>query len=79
MAKGFTIETIKRIYDDGSGEFVQICTDADSLDLVEIRQYDDKGKICGDGQARITMTVPLAEKVLEAFQQYMAGVKKEEQ
>jgi hypothetical protein len=79
MADKFTIESLKRIYHDDSGEYVQISPDADGFDCVEIRQYDSKGEICGGGKARITMPPDMAEKVVVALQDYLADLKKEKE
>jgi hypothetical protein len=79
MAKGYTIESIKRVYDDDCGEYVQVSPDADGLNCVEIRQYNSKGNICGDGQARITMAPAMAEKLAEALQAYLDDLKKEQE
>jgi hypothetical protein len=79
MAKGYTIESLKRVYDDGSGDYVQISPDADGLDCVDIRQYNSKGEIYANGQARITMSQEMAEKLSLALQAYLAETKREQE
>ena len=47
--KGFSAEIVHKIYDDSTGEHIEVCPDADSGDLIDIRQIEG-GKIV----ARIT-------------------------
>ena len=43
--KGFSMETKHEIWDDDHGSCVEVGPDRDGLDLVEIRQKDETGKI----------------------------------
>ncbi|MBA3015241.1 MAG: hypothetical protein FP815_09855 [Desulfobulbaceae bacterium] len=63
MAHDYEIETIKRIYTNGTGEYIHIGPDAEGLDLLDIRQYDDTGKCT----ARITMSKEQAKLVKQAL------------
>ena len=40
MNKGFSLETIRRVYDDSTGEHIEVGPDADTGDLLEIRQVE---------------------------------------
>lgn len=35
----FSLETVVRVYDDTSGDYLEIGPDMDALDLIEIRAY----------------------------------------
>lgn len=70
MARGYTLEKEFKVYDDDSGEFVSVTTDADSLDLVELRQGNQAGMII----ARITLTVEAARLFHSAFGAYLDGL-----
>lgn len=41
----FTTEIVHKVYDDSTGEHIAVCPDADTGDLLDIRQVDAKGKI----------------------------------
>ena len=51
MAK-FSIESLKRIYNDDTGEYIEVRPDGDSLGLIEIASYDSNG----EQEARLTMS-----------------------
>lgn len=38
----FSKETLHRVYDDTTGDYLEIGPDADALDLIEIRAYTSK-------------------------------------
>lgn len=59
----FSSEITIEIWNDESGEKVTVGPDRDGLDLLEIRSYDDKGKIEG----RLTFPKEQAELVGEAL------------
>jgi hypothetical protein len=67
------MERLIRIYDDDCGDFVQISPDADSLDLVEFRQYSSKEEIL----ARITMPLEAAKLFSLALIEYVQIMDKE--
>jgi len=41
----YSVETVYRIYNDKSGEYIEVGPDADGIDLVEVRCYTDDGKV----------------------------------
>lgn len=47
-----TLEKCYKIYDNETGESVQVCDDADCGDLTDVRYVDETGKI----GARITLS-----------------------
>ncbi len=57
----FSTEMELKVYNDGTGDYVQVGIDADSLDLVEIRRVE-----LGKERGRIVM------EPTEAFQVYAA-------
>jgi hypothetical protein len=59
---GYSSETIIKVHDDETGEYVYVGPDADSLDFVELRAVDSDGKIYPG--ARITM--PPVQAILVA-------------
>ena len=60
----FTTETLLRIYDDETGEYIQIAPDGDSLGLVEITCSEVK-------DLRLTMHPIQARQVSEAIIKFM--------
>lgn len=66
----FSTETIVRIYDDTSGECVEVGPDSDIGELVEIRQRQQNGEIYKG--ARITMepeqALELARAILRLYE-----------
>lgn len=64
----FSVEEQIRVFDDRDGCFISVGTDADGLDLVEIRQCDEKYNI----QARITMSIEQARLVSGALAKYLS-------
>ena len=59
----FTEEIVHQIWDDKTGERVEVGPDADSIGLIEIRQVDSTGKIV----ERITINPEIAEMVARAI------------
>ena len=49
----FTTEMPLVVWNDGTGARIEVGPDRDGLDLIEIRQYDEQGKI----GSRLTITV----------------------
>jgi hypothetical protein len=66
---GYTAEKNIRVYNDDDGDYVYVGPDGDSLDLVEIRYVDPKGKI-GD---RIIITKEQALIVARAILDLYCG------
>ena len=60
---GYSKEMLFKIYNDDTGERIEVGMDGDGLDLIEIRQYTDNNKIA----SRITMTPEQAKLVSEAI------------
>jgi hypothetical protein len=50
--KGFSTEIVHKVYNDDTGEFIEVGPDADGTDLIEIRCVDANGNIgnrlCGE-------------------------------
>lgn len=55
----FTVEDIVRIYNDTTGEYIQISEDPDGLDMVELSW--------GDGEKRVDRLPPILFEHFEAF------------
>jgi hypothetical protein len=66
MAQQYSIERHIRIYDDASGEYLEVAPDADGLDLVELRSVTGKDEIA----ERVVMTRQQAELVANALVEY---------
>jgi hypothetical protein len=49
---GFTVETVVQVWNDKTGDRVDVCPDCDALGLVEVRQVHGDGRI----SSRVTMT-----------------------
>lgn len=65
----YSLEMKMQIWDDNSGEVIEIGEDADALGLLEIKQKDQNGKIL----ARISMdesAAPLAIKAIETWMKW---------
>lgn len=67
----YSIERLVRVCDDNHGTYIQISPDADGLDMVDIRSYDEKGEIESKGAARISMPLEQAILVSEALSNYL--------
>ncbi len=63
----YSLETVKQIWNDKTGERIDITSDADALDLVEIREISKEGKI----EARITMEKEAAVLLIQALKEYL--------
>lgn len=59
----YTMELVRKIWNDKSGESLEVGPDSDGLDLVEVRSRDDQGKI----QNRFAMTPEMAKLVSDAI------------
>jgi hypothetical protein len=66
---GFSLETVQEVWDDSTGERVEIGPDRDGLDLIEIRYRNPEGKI----GARISMTKEQAALVGKALMRALGG------
>ena len=64
----YSIETVIQIWNDKTGERVEVGPDRDGLDLVQIRSYADNGTLERD----ITFTQEQAKLVAEAIQLIVA-------
>lgn len=67
----FSLETVKRVYDDTSGDYLEIGPDMDALDLIEIRAYafprqDSKPVII----QRITIHPDSLDLIIQALQSF---------
>ena len=62
-ADTYSVETVRKVYDDSCGEHIYIGPDADGFDLIELRYVDSKGVI----GSRISMPKALALLVAEAI------------
>jgi len=60
---GYTKERMYQVWDDKHGDRIEVGPDRDGLDLLEIRQYGDDGKLT----ASVTMTKERALLVAEAI------------
>jgi len=59
----YTLENVDRIWDDDTGECIEVGPDNDGLDLLEIRSYTKDKKLCGS----ITFTLDQAKLVATAL------------
>lgn len=62
-SRSYTSEIVRKVYDDQHGNHIYIGPDADGLDLVEVREVDDKNVILG----RFVMNPIQAKMVGEAL------------
>ena len=67
----YSLETIKRIYDDTTGDYLEIGPDSDALDLVEIRAVHTNPL---DNRPEITQRIVIhpdsLDLVIEALQHF---------
>ena len=61
----FSVETVRKVYDDSCGDHIYVGPDADCLGLVELRYVDSKGVIANG--SRISMPKTQALLVAEAI------------
>jgi hypothetical protein len=66
----YTVETVIQVWDDSTGERIEVGPDRDGLELIEIRYVTDDGKI----SSGITMTPEQALLVADAVKK-LCGVK----
>jgi hypothetical protein len=64
MSDTFSLEKVYEVWNDKHGSKTEVGPDRDSLNLIEIRDYDTKNKI----QGRIVMQKNQAILVVEALQ-----------
>lgn len=69
----FKLELLFEIWNDKTGECVQVGLDRDGLDIVEIRQMDVKGAIA----ERLSFMPDQALLIAEAIQKTVANIKKD--
>ncbi len=62
----YTLETLHRIYNDKTGEYLQIGPDGDGVDMVDIRSIDPQGKEF----SRVTIPLEMARLVGSALLSY---------
>ena len=65
--KEYTLEEIYRVWNDDTGESVEIDDDSDGLGLAEIRQKTDDGKIAN----RIRLPKAMLEKLIDGACKYL--------
>lgn len=65
MSKGFSLEIIRRVYDDDTGEHIEVGPDADTGDLLEIRQVEG-GKTVARVVGKPEQLRLVAETILQA-------------
>jgi hypothetical protein len=65
-----SVEEFIRVYNDDTGDHIQVGPDADGFELVELIQSDN-----GKNVARITMTIPEAKLVADALNTYLTRLK----
>lgn len=63
MAKGFSREIVHKIYDDDTGEHIEVGPDGDTGDLLEVRQVEG-GKVVARVVGRPEQLRLLAESIL---------------
>lgn len=57
--KGYSLEVLRRVYDDDSGAYIEVGPDRDGLDLVEVRTTT-KDTVMHPKQARLLAKALLA-------------------
>jgi len=63
MKGDFSLETVREVWNNKSGERIEVGPDRDALDLIEIRYYGPDDKII----SRITLTLENAPLVAKAI------------
>lgn len=63
MSNGYSLELVMKIYNDNTGEAIEVGEDKDGLGMVEILYRDDKGKI-GD---RLSLEPEQIPYIIEAL------------
>lgn len=63
----YTLEKMWEIWNDKTGERLEIGPDRDALDLIEFRDINTEGKVCG----RVTLTKEQLPLVIEALQKML--------
>lgn len=62
----YSSETVKQVWNDDTGERIEVSPDRDSPGLVEIRQLDSFGKI----EARITFQAEAVQHLIAALKEF---------
>lgn len=62
MADRFEMNTLKRIYDNQNGTYIEVSEDGDALGLVELKYVED-----GETRDRLAFTVESASLVAAAI------------
>jgi hypothetical protein len=62
----FTLETVKRVYNDTTGDYWEIGPDADALELLEIRACTSSGDIV----QRITFPPEALDLLIQALESF---------
>ena len=70
MENKFSVEKFFRVYNDKTGDYIEVCPDADGLGLIEIRQCNRNG---GIGE-RITLEAECAALIAEGLRQAAANI-----
>lgn len=68
----YTLENRYKVWNDETGESLEVCPDGDGLDLTEIRSITDDGQI---GE-RVTVTREALPLLIEALQRRLADYDK---
>jgi len=64
----FSLETMYRVWDDKTGDRVEVGPDSDGLDLLEIRSYTNDGKL----EVSILLKPEMAPLVADAIYRFAA-------
>lgn len=67
MKSNYSLETVYQIWNDLNGSRIEVGTDKDGLDLVQIRSIDSKG----EREREVTLTVEEAALVRDALSCYL--------
>lgn len=67
MKSNYSLETVYQIWNDLNGSRIEVGTDRDGLDLVQIRNIDAKG----EKEREVTLTLEEAALVRDALSRYL--------
>ena len=75
----YSVETVRKIYDDSCGDHIYVGPDADCLGLIELRYVDSKGLIANGSRIAMPKTQALlvAEAIIAATKDEVKTVKQE--
>lgn len=68
MAGGYSLEPVFRVWNDKTGERIEVCNDGDGLDLVSIRWVSDHGA----PGSEVTMPEEVVPLLIEALERMMS-------